>query len=76
MVLHSVAFGLCLLSKIIKTVLFVCETWPVTLGEERGYRLREGTEENICTLGAVTRGWRKLYNNALHGWYSSQNTGR
>jgi hypothetical protein len=70
-----VAFVLCLLSENIKTALFVSETYPVTLGDYRGCRLREATDKNIWTLEAVTAGRRRRYGNTLHGWYFSQNAG-
>jgi hypothetical protein len=55
-------------------VLYGCEAWSLTLGEEHGLRVFEnrvlrrifGPKRN-----EVTGGWRKLHDEELHGLYSS-----
>jgi hypothetical protein len=57
-------------------VLYGCETWSLTLREERRLRVLE----NIVLRrifkpkrDELTREWRKLYNEELHNLYSSPN---
>jgi hypothetical protein len=69
------------LNKIYKTiilllVLYGCETWSLTLGEE--HRLRVSENRMLRRIFApnrdeVTGGWRKLQNDKLHNLYSSSN---
>ena len=61
---------------ILPVVLYDCETWSLTLGEE--YRLRVFENKVLRQIfGAkrdeTTREWRKLYNAELHGLNSSPN---
>jgi hypothetical protein len=56
-------------------VLNGCETWSVTLSEERRLRAFENIVlRRIFGLkrDEVTGGWRKLHNEELHNLYSSQ----
>jgi hypothetical protein len=66
--------------KIYKTVilpvmLYGCETWSLTLGEE--HRLRVFESEVLRKIFGPTReedgSWRKLHNDELHSLYSSPN---
>jgi hypothetical protein len=50
-------------------VLYGCETWSLTLREE--HRLRVLRKIFGPKRDEVTGGWRKLYNEELHGLYSS-----
>ena len=60
-------------------MLYGCETWSLTLREERRLRVFEnrvlrrifGPKRDV-----VTREWRKLQNEELNDLYSSHNTGR
>jgi hypothetical protein len=55
-------------------VLCECETWSVTLREERRLRCVEnGLLREIfgATRDEVTGEWRKLHNEELHGLFSS-----
>jgi hypothetical protein len=59
---------------ILPVVLYLCETWSLTLREEQ----RLGVFENRVLRrifgpkrDEVTRGWRKLHNEELHDLYSS-----
>jgi hypothetical protein len=59
---------------ILPVVLYGCETLPLTLREE--HRLRVFENRVLRTIfgpkrDEVTRGWRKLHNEELHGSYSS-----
>jgi hypothetical protein len=59
---------------ILPVVLYACETWSLTVREERKLRVFEnrvlrrlfGTKRD-----GVTGGWRKLHNEELHNLYSS-----
>jgi hypothetical protein len=66
--------------KIYKTVIFPvvlygCETWSLTLGEE--HRLRVFENRVLRKIFGPKRGedgsWRKLHNDELHSLYSSPN---
>jgi hypothetical protein len=60
-------------------VLYVCETWSLTLREERKLRVFENRVlRKIFGLkrGEVTEEWRKLYNVGLHDLYSSPSIAR
>jgi hypothetical protein len=52
-----------------------CETWSLTLGEER--RLRVFEKRRLRRIfgpkSEVDGSWRKLYNDELHSLYSSPN---
>jgi hypothetical protein len=54
---------------ILLLVLYGCETWSLTVGENRQLR-------KICgrKTEKVTGGWRKLHNEKLHNLYSSLHT--
>jgi hypothetical protein len=59
---------------ILPVVLYVCETWSLTLREE--HRLRVFENRVLRRIfgpkrDEVTRVWRKLHNEELHGLYSS-----
>jgi hypothetical protein len=59
---------------ILPVVLYVCETWSLTLREE--YRLRMFENSVLRRIFGTKRdgmmgGWRKLHNEALHSLYSS-----
>jgi hypothetical protein len=56
-------------------VLYGCETWSLTLGEEHG---PWGFENRVLRIfgpirDEVTGGWRKVRNEELHNLYSSPN---
>ena len=61
---------------ILPVVLYVCETWSLTLREERRQRMFENRvfrkifEPN---KDEVTREWRKLHNEELNDLYCSPN---
>jgi hypothetical protein len=66
--------------KICKTVmlpvvLYGCETWSLTLGEE--HRLRDSANRVLRKIFGPKReedgSWRKLHNDELHSLYSSPN---
>jgi hypothetical protein len=65
--------------KIYKTVILVfvlygCETWSLTLGEEHRLRVFENRVLKIFGPKREEGGsWRKLHNDELHGLYSSLN---
>jgi hypothetical protein len=56
-------------------VLYKCETWSLTLGEE--HRLRVFKNNMLRRIFGPKReedgSWRKLHNDELHGLYSSAN---
>jgi hypothetical protein len=59
---------------ILPTVLYGCETWPLTLREE--HRLRVFENRVLRKIfgskrDEVTGGWRKLHHKELHNLYSS-----
>jgi hypothetical protein len=59
---------------ILPVVLHGCETWSLTLREEHGLRVFENRVLRRIfgpKRDEVTGGWRKLYNEDLHGLYSS-----
>jgi hypothetical protein len=60
---------------ILAVVLYGCETWSLTLGEEHILRVFENSILRRI-LGPkrdeVTGEWRKLHNEELHNLYSSQ----
>jgi hypothetical protein len=56
-------------------VLYGCETWSLTLREERRLRVFENRLLRRISgpkRDEETRGWRKLHNEELHNLYSSQ----
>ena len=55
--------------------MYECETWSLTLREERGLRVFENRVLRIFgpKRGEVTREWRKLHNEELNDLYSSPN---
>jgi hypothetical protein len=63
-------------SIILPVVLYVCETYPLTLREEHRLRVFENRELRRI-LGPkrdeVTGDWRKLHSEELHNLYSSPN---
>jgi hypothetical protein len=59
---------------ILPVVLYGCETWSLTLGEE--HRLRVFQNKVLRRIfgpkrDEVTKEWRRLHNNELHELYSS-----
>jgi hypothetical protein len=59
---------------ILPVVLYGCETWSLTLGEE--HRLRVFENRVLRTFGPKREedgSWRKLHNDELHSLYSSPN---
>jgi hypothetical protein len=62
-------------SVILPVVLYGCETWSLTLGEE--HRLRVFENRVLRRIFGPKReedgSWRKLHNNELHSLYSSPN---
>jgi hypothetical protein len=78
-------FSFCLISKNLKikiyrtvillVVLYGCETWSLTLGEE--HRLRDFENRVLRKIFGPKReesgSWRKLHNDELHDLYSSPN---
>jgi hypothetical protein len=60
---------------ILPVVLYGCETWYLTLGEEHRLRVFEnGVLRKIFEPKRKKDGsWRKLHNNELHSLYSSPN---
>jgi len=63
------------ITTILPVVLYECETWSLTLREER--RLKVSVNRVLRILGhnrdEVTREWRKLHNEELNDLYSSPN---
>jgi hypothetical protein len=72
-VLSSVCYPKTYTELILPVVLYGCETWSVTLREER--RLRGLKNRRIFgpKRDEVTGEWRKLHNEELNGLYSSPN---
>jgi hypothetical protein len=61
-------------ASITKVVLYGCETWSLTLGEE--HRLRVFEKRVLRIFGPKREedgSWRKLHNYELHSLYSSPN---
>jgi hypothetical protein len=60
---------------ILPVVLYGCETWSLTLGEEHRLRIFENTvlRKIDGPKREVDRSWRKLHNDELHSLYSSLN---
>ena len=61
---------------ILPVILYGCETWSVTLREERRLRLYENTVFRRIfgpKRDEVTRKWRKLHNEEPNDLYSSPN---
>jgi hypothetical protein len=62
------------LKNAVAVVLYVCETWSLTLREEHKLRVLENRALRRTfgpKRGGVTGGWRKLHNEELHNLYSS-----
>jgi hypothetical protein len=59
---------------ILSVVLYGCETWSLTLGEEHRLRISENRVLKIFGPKREEDGsWRKLHNDELHDLYSSPN---
>jgi hypothetical protein len=60
---------------ILLVVLYVCETWSVTLGEEHRLRVfKNGVLRRVFGPKSEEDGsWRKLHNDEHHSLYSSPN---
>jgi hypothetical protein len=60
---------------ILPVVLYRCETWSLTLGEEHRLRVLENRVlRNVFgPKREEDRSWRKLHNDELHNLYSSRN---
>jgi hypothetical protein len=57
---------------ILPVVLYGCETWSLTLSEERRLMVFENrVQRRIFGLKRMTDGWRKLHNVELHNFYFS-----
>jgi hypothetical protein len=57
-------------------ILYGCETWPLRLREEYGFRVVENSVQRRIfepKCNEVTRAWRKLINEELHSLCSSPN---
>jgi hypothetical protein len=61
---------------ILTVILYGCETWSLTLREERRLRVSEKRVLRIFRpkRNEVTAGWRKLHNEKLHNLYSTPST--
>ena len=60
----------------ILTVLYGCETWSLTLGQEHKLRMSHNKvprEIFVPERGEVTGEWRRPYNEGLYYMYSSPN---
>ena len=60
-------------------VLYGCETWSLTLREERRLRVFENKvlrKISGAKKDEITGEWKKLHNAELHALYSSPNTSR
>jgi len=57
-------------------VLYECETWSLTLREERRLRVSENRVLRIFgpRREGITGGWRKLHNEELNDLYFSHNS--
>ena len=60
---------------ILPVVLYGCETWSLTLREERRLRVFKNRVLRKIFGPKVTREWRKLHNKELNDLYSSPNIG-
>jgi hypothetical protein len=60
---------------ILPVVLYGCETWSLTLGEEHRLRIFENTvlRRIFGPKREEDGSWRKLHNDELHSLYSSPN---
>jgi hypothetical protein len=60
---------------ILPVVLYACETWSLTLGEEHKLRVFENRvlRKIFGPKREEDRSWRKLHNDELHSLYSSLN---
>jgi hypothetical protein len=59
---------------ILPVLLYGCETWSLTLGEERGQRVFENSVLRIFGPKREEDGsWRTFHNDELHRLYSSFN---
>jgi hypothetical protein len=60
---------------ILMVVLYECETWSLTLGEEHRLRVFENKvlRKILGPKKKENQSWRKLHNDELHGLYSSLN---
>jgi hypothetical protein len=60
---------------ILPVVLYGCETWSLTLGEEHGLRVFENSvlRKIFGPKREEDGSWRKLHNDELHSLYSSPN---
>jgi hypothetical protein len=60
---------------VLPVVLYVCETWSLTVREEHKLRVFENRELRRIfgpKRVGVRGGWRKLHNDELHNLYCSQ----
>jgi hypothetical protein len=60
---------------ILPVVLYECETWSLTLGEEHGLKVFENrvSRKIFGPKREEDGSWRKLHNDELHSLYSSPN---
>jgi hypothetical protein len=60
---------------ILPVVLYGCETWSLSLGEEHGLRISENRvlRKIFGPKREEDGSWRKLHNGELHNLYSSPN---